>query len=128
MTQRRAGEKAPIEGLKARPPAFLHSLLFDRYADAVLVTDESGRIVEANLAATTLLGHSRAELLALGVSDISRSERGEADLTRWGMEGYWRDEIELLRKDGIERPGRGPRHDARGPRGTLGCGDPSRER
>ena len=100
MTQRRPGEKAPIEGLEARPPAFLHSLLFDRYADAVLVTDESGRIVEANLAATTLLGHSRAELLALGVSDISRSERGEADLTRWGMEGYWRDEIELLRKDG----------------------------
>src|SRR5687767_3465018 len=92
-TRRRPGERAPIEGAEARPPASLHGLLFDRYADAVLVTDESGRIVEANLAATTLLGHPRAELLALGVSDISGSEHTEADLTRWGMEGYWRGEI-----------------------------------
>src|SRR5687767_3565966 len=93
VTQRRPGEKAPIKGPDTRPPASLHSLLFDRYADAVLVTDESGRIVEANLAATSLLGYPRAELLALGASDISTSERSEAELTRWGMEGYWRDEI-----------------------------------
>lgn len=100
MTQRRPGERAPIEIPDARPPASLHSLLFDRYADAVLVTDEAGRIVEANLAATTLLGYPRSDLLALGIADVSASERGEADLARWGMEGYWRDEIELRRNDG----------------------------
>jgi PAS domain S-box-containing protein len=98
--QRRPGERVPIEIPDARPPASLHRLLFDRYADAVLVTDEEGRIVEANLAATTLLGYPRSELLALEVSDVSGSERSEADLARWGVEGYWRDEIELRHKDG----------------------------
>ena len=79
-TQRRPGEKAPIQGPDARPPASLHGLLFDRYADAVLVTDESGGIVEANLAATTLLGHSRGELLSLSVSHTSSPGVSAVDL------------------------------------------------
>lgn len=96
-TDARPGERA---GGGARLPASLHALLFDRYADAVLVTDADGRYVEANLAATTLLGYSRAELLEMRVSDIVPSERTEAEFARFASEGYWRGEVEMRRKDG----------------------------
>ncbi len=99
MTLRR-GVGHQTDAPEARPPASLHTLLFDRYADAVLVTDEDGRLVEANLAATSLLGFTRAELLTRRVAEVSDSERTEADLARFGVEGYWRGEVDLRRKDG----------------------------
>lgn len=85
----------------ARVPAALHDLLFDRYADAVLVADGEGRYVEANLAAATLLGYPRAELLEMRITDLLVfSERGEAEFARFTAEGYWRGAVELRRKDG----------------------------
>src|SRR4051812_45769261 len=60
----------PAERPARGAPASLHDLLFDRYADAVLVADADGRYIEANLAATTLLGYSRAELLEKRIPDV----------------------------------------------------------
>src|SRR5215217_5547653 len=83
----------PAERSATGVPASLHDLLFDRYADAVLVADAEGRYIEANLAATTLLGYSRAELLEKRVPDVLvMSERGEAEFARFSAEGYWRGE------------------------------------
>src|SRR5215218_556272 len=91
----------PAERSATGVPASLHDLLFDRYADAVLVADAGGRYVEANLAATTLLGYSRAELLEKRVPDVLvMSERGEAEYARFSAEGYWRGEVDLRCKDG----------------------------
>ncbi len=84
-----------------RVSASLHDLLFDRYADAVLVADADGRYVEANLAAAALLGFSRAEILERSIPDlVVGSERAEADFARFSAEGYWRGQVELRRKDG----------------------------
>ena len=76
--------------------------ILDRLGDAVLVTDLDGRFVEANLAATTMLGYPRAELLALAVRDLAAwpAERVEAEFARLLADGYWRGELELRRKDG----------------------------
>jgi PAS domain S-box-containing protein len=91
----------PAERSATGVPASLHDLLFDRYADAVLVADAEGRYVEANLAATTLLGYSRAELLEKRVPDVLvMSELGEAEYARFTAEGYWRGEVDLRCKDG----------------------------
>lgn len=67
---------------------------------AVLVADEDGRYVAVNVAACTMLGYTRDELLALGMRDVARYE-GAADEyeelidtgTRIGVS-------ELTRKDG----------------------------
>jgi PAS domain S-box-containing protein len=96
----RSGEGHQTDAPDVRPTSALHALLFDRYADAVLVTDEDGRYIEANLAAATLLGYSRADLLGLAVTDISASEQTEAGFVRLGTEGYWRGDVDLRRKDG----------------------------
>ncbi|MBA3363453.1 MAG: PAS domain-containing protein [Actinobacteria bacterium] len=48
----------------------------DQLADAVLVADTDGHYVEANLAAATLLGSSRAELLSMGVADVTMGPLG----------------------------------------------------
>jgi PAS domain S-box-containing protein len=100
--QKRAG--AGPENLLARAKAAeeRYTNLFDRLADAVLVTDGQGRYVDANLAATKLLGYSRAELLKLAVSDVVAAGPGqaEAEFTRFLAEGYWRGELNLFCKDG----------------------------
>jgi PAS domain S-box-containing protein len=100
--QKRAG--AGSEDLLARAKAAeeRYTNLFDRLADAVLVTDGQGRYVDANVAATKLLGYSRAELLKLGVADVVAAGPGEAEaeFTRFLAEGYWRGELDLGRKDG----------------------------
>lgn len=77
--------------------------LFDHSHDAIMLANDSGRYVEVNPAACTLLGYSREELLKLGVGEIfSKSEHGLA-------EGAWHEFLEtgtqsgecsLRRKDG----------------------------
>lgn len=76
--------------------------ILDRVADAILVTDLEGRIVEANLAAAAMLGHPRARLLTMSIRDVSAwpIERVEAELARSIADGYWRGEVPLRREDG----------------------------
>ncbi|MEX2237379.1 MAG: response regulator [Dehalococcoidia bacterium] len=76
--------------------------VFDVLTDAVLVADRRGRYIDANRAATALLGYSRDEFLQLSVADIcSRgsgwaTEEYEAFLKR----GRWYDALEILGSDG----------------------------
>ena len=76
--------------------------ILDRLGDAVLVTDLEGRFIEANLAAASMLGYPRAELLSMSVRDITAwpAERVEAEFARFLTDGYWRGQVELRRKDG----------------------------
>ena len=76
--------------------------LYDNALDAILVADDAGRYVDANPAATELLGYSREELLALSVRDVTpfegRAQLGEA----WHAfleQGRYSGEYQLLRKD-----------------------------
>ncbi len=48
----------------------LHDALFDAYPDAVLLVDESGIIVRANQAASTLLGYDDGELIGLAIEAL----------------------------------------------------------
>jgi PAS domain S-box-containing protein len=79
-----------------------YRVLFEHAADAVLVTDAQARYVEANRAATDLLGYSREELLALSVPQVVSAgpEWGEAEFEGFRSAGTWRGEVELRRKDG----------------------------
>lgn len=49
--------------------------LFEALPDPVLLFDEEGRVLDANPAAATALGYSKAELLSMSVADIA-PERG----------------------------------------------------
>jgi PAS domain S-box-containing protein len=76
--------------------------IFDAAADAFLIVDQAGRLIDANRAASQLFGHSQAELLALTVADILPSDQ----ILRWEslagrareytIKGEWR----LRRGDG----------------------------
>lgn len=48
--------------------------LLEEAADAVLVVDVEGRVVEGNEAACTLLGYSRSQLLTSGLADMVRPQ------------------------------------------------------
>ena len=68
--------------------------LHAKAADAALVVDEQGRILDANEAAAALLGYSLAELRALGVPDLLadgeplvRDGQGRADRLFRGKDG-----------------------------------------
>lgn len=64
---------------------------WDAIADAVLVTDASGRFVDANRAALGLLGYSFAELQALTVHDVAAHDSGwtNAEFQQLVDTGYW---------------------------------------
>ena len=96
----RAEKRRGREG-RASPASFDAELL-DHLADAVLVADTDGRYVEANLAAVTLLGYSRAELLSMGVADVTAAPPAwsQSEYVRFSKDGYWRGMLDLRRKDG----------------------------
>ena len=79
-----------------------YRVLFDAAADAILVTDESGRYVDANEAAATMVGYSREELRRMRVHDlVALGPAWAADqFDGFKAAGSWRDELELRRKDG----------------------------
>src|SRR5215212_4864630 len=78
--------------------------LFRGSRDAVLVADRTGRCIEANPAAESLLGFERDELLQLHLSDIIPGERvSEAQSASFLTGDRWRGEMEVQGKDGSLR-------------------------
>ncbi|MDP9296370.1 MAG: PAS domain S-box protein, partial [Actinomycetota bacterium] len=93
LSEQRRGGAGPDDLLaRAKAAEERYTNLFDRLADAVLVTDAQGHYVDANMAATKLLGYSRAELMKLSVAEVVVAGPGqaEAEFTRFLAEGYWR--------------------------------------
>ena len=82
--------------------------LFEGAPDAVLVFVADGRVVDANPAATELLGYSVDELrrmrLAGGELVVEGAAWAGGDYRRLLEEGCWRGELELRRKDGSTVP------------------------
>ncbi len=79
--------------------------LFERVPDAIFVADATGRYLDANPAATALVGYTREELLRRTVMDISVDDRGAAEAyDRMRQTGVWRGEHELRHKNGVVVP------------------------
>ncbi|MBA3309426.1 MAG: EAL domain-containing protein [Nocardioidaceae bacterium] len=76
--------------------------LFQQTPDAVLIADDDARYVEANAAASALLGYSRDELLRMTVADVFLTGLAwtEQEYAAFLAVGHWRGELELRRKDG----------------------------
>ncbi|MFN0071327.1 MAG: ATP-binding protein, partial [Chloroflexota bacterium] len=78
-----------------------HSL-FEGGADAIIVTDSTGQVVDANPAATVLLGYSELELRDLRFDQLPANpdDWSAEHLARLHVNGRWRGEIELRMRDG----------------------------
>ena len=76
--------------------------LFEQAEDAILFADAHAHYLDANPAATRLLGYSRDELLQMGVADVVAKGRDWAavEFAHFLQAGTWRGELELQRKDG----------------------------
>ncbi len=71
------GHRQYEESLRESERRFRH--LFDQSVDALIVHDESGRIVDCNLETCRSLGYSREELLNLRVQDFATNLLGEKE-------------------------------------------------
>jgi len=80
--------------------------LFEHVPDTILLADAEGRYLDANPAATLLLGYDRDELLRLSVPDVVAAEREwtAAEYETFTQTGLWRGELHLRRKDGALIP------------------------
>ncbi|MGQ9675120.1 MAG: PAS domain S-box protein [Chloroflexota bacterium] len=77
--------------------------LFETALDAIIVTDQQGRIVDANPQASALTGYPRGSLLNMSWPDIIPEDRREAarrSFAQLKREGAMRGETTALRKDG----------------------------
>ncbi len=97
-SKRRGQTRRPLE----RRSDGLYAHLFESVDDLILVADEEGRYLDANVAATRLLGYSRGELVNMCTLDIVVGTRGEAEqeYARFRSDGSWRAQVDLRRKDG----------------------------
>lgn len=93
---------ASIEGSRATAAETRYRALFENAKDAILLADEDGRYVDANPAATELLGYPRDELLSMRIADVVSAESGwtEQEFRRFLEQGDWRGEVDLRCKDG----------------------------
>ncbi len=103
--QRQSGRhRLSVQAVSATDDHF--GALFRGSRDAVLVADRTGRCIEANPAAESLLGFERDELLQLHLSDIVAGGL-EAEVRRRALPFFtadrWRGEIEVRGKDGFLR-------------------------
>ncbi|HKG23959.1 MAG TPA: GAF domain-containing protein, partial [Blastocatellia bacterium] len=92
-------------GILADHTEFL-AALFAGISDAIMVADAEGNYLDANPAATELLGYTREELLRMRVADITVPDAlwVEAEYSRFSKEGNWHGDITLKRKDGVHIP------------------------
>ena len=107
VAERRRAEEARARLLaQARAAEARYRGLFEGVADAILVADAAGRYLDANRAATELLGYAREEIRQLGVADVVAAgpDWAAAEYERFLDEGSWRGELELRRKDGSSVP------------------------
>jgi two-component system sensor histidine kinase UhpB len=77
--------------------------LFENALDAIFVIDDEGRYVDANPAATDLVGYSREELLDLTIEDVTPEASRQGLFDTWlafRKGGTYSGEYALLRKDG----------------------------
>jgi two-component system NarL family sensor kinase len=80
--------------------------LFETSIDAILWVDSNGRYVDANPAASSLLGYTREEILTKHVSAFTPPQHQEAISEVWHdvrSRGGRRGEFTILRKDGETR-------------------------
>lgn len=79
--------------------------LFEEAADAIVLVSDEGRYLEANAAATALVGYTRDEFLQRHVGDLAaRPALARAAFARLRREGQFEGEAELRRKDGTVVP------------------------
>jgi PAS domain S-box-containing protein len=76
--------------------------LFNGVLDALLLIDADGRYLDANAAASALLGYSHDEFARMRIGDLPALGPGwsEAERAHFVRNGYWRGEMQLQRKDG----------------------------
>ena len=76
--------------------------VFESVRDAILLVDRTGRYIDANPAATELLGYERREFLSMRISDVVAAQRewSEAEFRRFREQERWTGEIDLRCKDG----------------------------
>ncbi len=82
-------------------------VLFQHASDAILLTDEKGRILEGNRAAARLTGYSHARLLRLGLADLMVGSDGKSAAEQIAQtlrkrRSAWT--TTLVRRDGTEIP------------------------
>jgi PAS domain S-box-containing protein len=80
--------------------------IFAGISDGILVTDAEGYYLDANPAATELLGYSRDELLKMHVADLIAADPQEieAEFAHYLQEGSWSGEYDLKTKSGVLVP------------------------
>src|SRR5581483_5016322 len=80
--------------------------VFERLPDAVLVADAGGRCLDANIAATHLLGYPRDEIARLHVAAVltDAPADGGAWFSRFVKAGEWQGELRVRRQDGALLP------------------------
>jgi PAS domain S-box-containing protein len=84
----------------------LYRALFTSVPDAILVADAESRYLDANPAATALLGYTYDELLRMRVADIVADKHAwtATEYTRFLQAGAWQGELEVWHKDGMLVP------------------------
>lgn len=77
--------------------------LFDNVLDTIVIADDDGGCLDANPAASALLGYTRAELLEMSIADLLPKFDYEERRERWAAfikEGTESGQLRLQRKDG----------------------------
>ncbi len=75
----------------------------DHAPDGVFVTDENGKYLEVNEAASRITGYTREELLSMSISDLLTEESMKEGLAQFGMlseNGTSRADLQFRHKDG----------------------------
>lgn len=93
---------------QARHQLHLAASVFESSHDAIMICDQSNRIVDINPAFTRITGYTRGDVLGKNPSILSSGRQSEAFYdTFWrtlSTEGYWCGEIWNRRKNGDEYP------------------------
>jgi len=95
------GTGFPDAGLGGSARDGYHHLLQES-RDAVLVTDQAGRYIDANEAALDILGLTREQLCRLSVADLVAMDDGwtDAEWQRYQRHGWWHGGVTLTMSDG----------------------------